>query len=47
VHDALLRTGKVAEARIETRWTGERQANAQQPGSGADGSYRAVEIAVH
>lgn len=47
VHNALLQTGKVTEARIETRWTGDRPSAAQAPGSDAVGSDRAVEIAVH
>lgn len=42
VHDALLRTGKVQEQRIETRWTGERA-----PAGAADQNVRMVEIAVH
>lgn len=50
VHNALLRTGKVSEQRIETRWTGDRQPDAQAAptqGNGADASYRSVEIALH
>jgi outer membrane protein OmpA-like peptidoglycan-associated protein len=53
VHDALIRTGKVPDARIETRWTGDRQANAQPVVAGqtqaimADAGSRAVEIALH
>ncbi len=47
VHNALLRTGKVTEQRIETRWTGERMAAAQPAGAPVDARARSVEIAVH
>ncbi len=44
---ALLQTGKVPAAQIETRWTGERQQGAQTTSDVADPSNRAVDIAVH
>src|ERR1035437_6902839 len=47
VHNALLRTGKVSEQRIETRWTGERKSNVPAQGNGVDAGYRAVEIVLH
>jgi outer membrane protein OmpA-like peptidoglycan-associated protein len=47
VHDALLHTGKVTEQRIETRWTGERNAANPAPGATPDAPARSVEIAVH
>ena len=46
VHNALLRTGKVTEQRLDTRWTGERQATGA-PVAPIGPSDRAVEIAVH
>ena len=42
VHDALRRSGKVPEARIDTRWTGERQA-----GATPELALRSVEIILH
>ena len=47
VRVALLQTGKVSAARIETRWTGDRQQGAQTPSDVADASNRAVDIGVH
>lgn len=47
VHNALLRTGKVTEQRIETRWTGERPQGLGPMVYGADTSNRVVDIAVH
>lgn len=47
VRTALLQTGKVPAAQIETRWTGERQQGAQTASDVADPSNRAVDIAVH
>ncbi len=42
VHNALLRTGKVAEARLDTRWVGERQ-----PDATPELAVRSVEIILH
>ena len=47
VHNALLRTGKVTEQRIETRWTGERPDGARPTVGGSDVSKRVVDIALH
>ena len=47
VRTALLQTGKVSAAQIETRWTGERQQGAQTMSDVADPSNRAVDIGVH
>ena len=47
VHNALLRTGKVTEQQIETRWTGERPQGPRPMVNGADASNRVVDIAVH
>jgi outer membrane protein OmpA-like peptidoglycan-associated protein len=47
VRTALLQTGKVSAAQIETRWTGGRQQGDQTPGAVADPSNRSVDIAVH
>ena len=42
VHDALLRSGKVPEVRIDTRWTGEREV-----GATPELALRTVEIILH
>jgi outer membrane protein OmpA-like peptidoglycan-associated protein len=47
VRTALLQTGKVSAAQIETRWTGERQQGGQTASDVADPSNRAVDIGVH
>jgi outer membrane protein OmpA-like peptidoglycan-associated protein len=47
VHNALLRTGKVTEARLDTRWTGSRPEGARPMVAGADVSNRVVDIALH
>ena len=45
VHAALLKTGKVTEQRIETRWMGDRPQQAGDPTAAPN--VRGVEIAVH
>ncbi len=47
VHAALLRTGKVTEQRLDTRWTGERPEGGRPMVAGADVSNRVVDIALH
>ena len=47
VHNALLRTGKVTEQRLDTRWTGSRPEAARPMVAGADVSNRVVDIALH
>lgn len=47
VHDALMRTGKVRERQLDTRWTGDRRAG-PNPGAAVAGvSDRSVEITLH
>ncbi len=47
VRDALLRTGTIRPARVETRWTGERQPNTQAMASADSPGGRIVDIGVH
>jgi OmpA-OmpF porin, OOP family len=47
VRTALLQTGKVPAAQIETRWTGERQQGGQTMSDVADPGNRVVDIGVH
>ncbi len=47
VRDALLRTGTIRPARVETRWTGERRPNAQALASVDGPGGRIVDIGVH
>lgn len=47
VHRALLRTGKVTEQRLDTRWTGSRPEGSRPMVSGKDVSNRVVDIALH
>jgi OOP family OmpA-OmpF porin len=47
VHTALLRTGKVTEQRLDTRWTGDHPEGARPMVAGADVSNRVVDIALH
>ena len=47
VRNALLRTGKVRDKQIDTRWTGDRRASPNPGGSVAGVSDRSVEITLH
>jgi hypothetical protein len=47
VRNALLKTGKVAAARIGTRWTGQRQPDEAAPRDMAAAGNRMVDIGIH
>ena len=47
VRQAMLATGKMAPARIETRWTGDRKPGYQPVDNVADAGGRVVDIGVH
>jgi outer membrane protein OmpA-like peptidoglycan-associated protein len=47
VRDALVATGMVEAARIEMKWSGERQQNVATGDAVGDGRNRSVDIAVY
>lgn len=47
VRDALVYGGKLAEDRVETRWTGESRQGVPTGGSVAAAANRVVDIAIH
>lgn len=47
VRQAMLATGKMTPARIETRWTGDRKPDNQTADNVADAGGRVVDIGVH